>query len=78
MNAISSALQNNLAERAKNITRRELQVYSDRTAASQSANLRARKVLPMGVPSSFQAYDPYPIVVKRAEAGRIEDVDGNH
>ena len=78
MNAISSALQNNLAERAKNITRRELQVYSDRTAASQSANLRARKVLPMGVPSSFQAYDPYPIVVKRAQAGRIEDVDGNH
>ncbi len=77
MNAISSALQNNLAERAKKITRRELQVYADRTQASQAANLRARRVLPLGVPSSFQAYDPYPIVAKRAQGAWIEDIDGN-
>jgi glutamate-1-semialdehyde 2,1-aminomutase len=31
----------------------------------------------MGVPSSFQAYDPHPIVVRRAQQAWMEDVDGN-
>jgi glutamate-1-semialdehyde 2,1-aminomutase len=52
-------------------------VYASRTAGSQRANARARKVLPLGVPSSFQAYDPYPIVVRRSEGAFMEDVDGN-
>ena len=38
---------------------------------------RARKVLPLGVPSSFQAYDPHPIVVRHAAGSRMIDVDGN-
>jgi len=29
------------------------------------------------VPSSFQAYDPHPIVVRRAQQAWMEDVDGN-
>jgi glutamate-1-semialdehyde 2,1-aminomutase len=66
-----------LATRAKQITARELQRYSDRTTASQVANARARRVLPLGVPSSFQAYDPYPIVVRRSEGAFMEDVDGH-
>ncbi|MBU6242325.1 MAG: aspartate aminotransferase family protein [Acidobacteria bacterium] len=33
--------------------------------------------MPLGVPSSFQAYDPYPIVVRRSEGAFMEDVDGN-
>jgi glutamate-1-semialdehyde 2,1-aminomutase len=33
--------------------------------------------LPLGVPSSFQAYDPYPIVVRRSEGAFMEDVDGH-
>jgi glutamate-1-semialdehyde 2,1-aminomutase len=66
-----------LATRAKQITARELQRYSDRTTASQAANARARRVLPLGVPSSFQAYDPYPIVVRRSEGAFMEDVDGH-
>jgi glutamate-1-semialdehyde 2,1-aminomutase len=49
----------------------------ERTAGSQRASERARKVLPLGVPSSFQAYDPHPIVVSRAQAAWMEDVDGN-
>ena len=75
--ATHSTLRNSLAERAKNITRRELQVYADRTKGSQSATARARTVMPMGVPSSFQYYDPHPIVVRRAQAAWMEDVDGN-
>ena len=34
-------------------------------------------MLPMGVPSSFQAYDPHPLVVRRAQGSWMEDVDGN-
>ena len=66
-----------LAEKAKQITQRELQTYSERTIGSLKATERARKVLPLGVPSSFQAYDPYPIVVRKAQGSWMEDVDGN-
>mgnify|MGYP003335289938 FL=1 len=92
MNATKSALQPrpnplnttvwkdkaDLVERAKKITARELQTYAERTAGSQKANQRARRVMPLGVPSSFQAYDPYPIVVRRSEGAFMEDVDGNN
>lgn len=86
MNATNTTLQSQvrarpdhqrLVERAKEITAAELQVYAQRTAGSQKANVRARKVMPLGVPSSFQAYDPYPIVVRRSEGAFMEDVDGN-
>lgn len=77
MSATESIPTRELAERAKTITQRELRSYMQRTAGSSAANDRARKVLPLGVPSSFQAYDPHPIVVRRAQAAWMEDVDGN-
>ena len=77
MSATNPTLHHNLAEKAKEITRRELGVYAERTKGSQAATARARKVLPLGVPSSFQAYDPHPIVVRRAQDAWMEDVDGN-
>ena len=66
-----------LAQRAASITERELAAYAARTAGSQRATQRARQVLPLGVPSSFQAYDPHPIVVEHASGSRMVDVDGN-
>src|SRR4051812_41704569 len=66
-----------LVSRAREITARELRTYIERTQASQRATERARTVLPMGLPSSFQAYDPHPIVVRRAQEAWMEDVDGN-
>ncbi len=66
-----------LATRAREITRRELAVYAERTQGSQRATDRARRVLPLGVPSSFQAYDPHPIVVRSAQGCHMIDVDGN-
>ena len=66
-----------LVASARAITERELASYSARTVASQAATERARKVLPLGVPSSFQAYDPHPIVVRHAAGARMVDVDGN-
>ncbi|MEI6401368.1 MAG: aspartate aminotransferase family protein [Actinomycetota bacterium] len=77
MSATESISHAQLVERARHITARELQMYTRRTAGSQRANERARTVLPMGVPSSFQAYDPHPIVVRRAQQAWMEDVDGN-
>ena len=77
MDAMDQIPTRELAERAKHITARELGVYMERTKGSQIATERARKVLPMGVPSSFQAYDPHPIVVRRAQESWMEDVDGN-
>lgn len=77
MSAMDSTLRFSLADRAKEITTRELATYAERTKASQRANARARKVLPLGVPSSFQAYDPYPIVIRSANGPKMLDVDGN-
>jgi glutamate-1-semialdehyde 2,1-aminomutase len=77
MSATETIRHDELVARARQITARELQVYMQRTAGSQRATERARKVLPLGVPSSFQAYDPHPIVVSRAQDAWMEDVDGN-
>ncbi|MDP2291575.1 MAG: aminotransferase class III-fold pyridoxal phosphate-dependent enzyme, partial [Actinomycetota bacterium] len=77
MSATESTSTRDLAQRAKAITQRELGVYISRTKGSQAATERAREVLPLGVPSSFQAYDPHPIVVRRAQDAWMEDVDGN-
>src|SRR4249919_3093122 len=67
-----------LAARAREITEVEKASYEVRTPRSQAATQRARRSLPLGVPSSFQAYDPHPVVAKRAQAAWLEDVDGNH
>src|SRR6266540_623225 len=69
--------QGALTARARQLITRALGVYMERTAGSMRATDRARKVLPLGVPSSFQAYDPHPIVVRRAQDSWMEDVDGN-
>ena len=78
MSAIESLSTDRLVQRAREITRSELLTYAARTTASQAATDRARKSLPMGVPSSFQAYDPHPVVARRATGSWLEDVDGNH
>ncbi len=66
-----------LVAKAKAITEREMAVYAERTRKSQAATERARKVMPAGVPSSFQAYDPWPVVVKHAAGAKMVDVDDN-
>jgi glutamate-1-semialdehyde 2,1-aminomutase len=68
---------NELVARAKEITAREMAVYSKRTKRSQQATDRAKKVMPAGVPSSFQAYEPWPVVVQHAAGSRMIDLDGN-
>ena len=37
---------------------------------------RARKVMPGGVPSSFQLNDPWPVYIERGQGALVWDVDG--
>ena len=48
-------------------------------APERSAELhaRARQSMPLGVASSFQTYDPYPLFMTDARGSRIWDADGN-
>ena len=77
MSATQTASPHELVATAKRITGREMEQYAARTRGSQAATDRARKVMPAGVPSSFQAYDPWPVVVKHAAGARMVDVDDN-
>ena len=55
----------------------EWERFTARTPASGEHNLRASKSLPLGVTSSFQHWDPYPISIASARGAWLKDVDGN-
>jgi glutamate-1-semialdehyde 2,1-aminomutase len=63
--------------RVKELTERELKKLADRTPESARRYERAVRVMPGGVPSSFQENDPWPVYVERGEGSRVFDVDGN-
>jgi len=63
--------------RIAEIGAREEQTYRDRSPKSAALFERARQSLPLGVASSFQAYDPYPLFMTGARGSRIWDADGN-
>ncbi len=64
-------------DRVRQIGEREEADYRRRTPRSAELHARARKSLPLGVASSFQTYDPYPLFMTDARGSRIWDVDGN-
>src|SRR5207247_6565262 len=59
------------------LTERERAKLLARTAGSDAAYERAVAVMPLGVPSSFQAASPRPVYVSHGEGSRVWDVDGN-
>jgi glutamate-1-semialdehyde 2,1-aminomutase len=63
--------------RITEIGAREEAAYRARTPKSAGLFERARQSLPLGVASSFQAYDPYPLFMTDARGSRIWDADGN-
>lgn len=63
--------------RIAEIGAREEAAYRRRTPKSAELFARARESLPLGVASSFQAYDPYPLFMTDARGSRIFDADGN-
>jgi glutamate-1-semialdehyde 2,1-aminomutase len=64
-------------DRLRRIGEREEASYRARTPHSAELFERARQSLPLGVASSFQAYDPYPLFMTDARGSRIWDTDGN-
>ena len=64
-------------DRLRRIGEREEAAYRARTPRSAALLERARRAMPLGVASSFQTYDPYPLFMTDAHGSRIADVDGN-
>jgi glutamate-1-semialdehyde 2,1-aminomutase len=64
-------------QRIAQIGAREQADYRARTPKSASLHARAKESLPLGVASSFQSYDPYPLFMTDARGSRIWDADGN-
>lgn len=62
--------------RIKQLLNAEWQKFEASRPASGEHNKRASKVLPLGVTSSFQHWDPYPISVVSAKGAYVTDVDG--
>ncbi len=50
--------------------------FKEGTSASESENKLAAQTFPLGVPSSFQYWDPYPISIKSAKGAWMVDMDG--
>src|SRR5256885_6029579 len=52
-------------------------LLAERTLRSGEYYERARRVMPKGVPSSFQENDPWPVYIERGTGAQVWDVDGN-
>ena len=66
-----------ITERAREIGAQELDRLIGRTSESAKLFGRAVRSMPLGVASSFQAADPYPIYLDRGKGSHVWDVDGN-
>jgi len=50
--------------------------FKEGTSGSEKENKLAAQTFPLGVPSSFQYWDPYPISIKSAKGAWMVDMDG--
>jgi glutamate-1-semialdehyde 2,1-aminomutase len=64
------------AERVAALLAQEWDRFVASTPASGEHNARASRSLPLGVTSSFQHWDPYPISIASAKGAWLTDVDG--
>jgi glutamate-1-semialdehyde 2,1-aminomutase len=59
------------------LTEAQQERFRNNTPTSAKTYARAVKVMPNGVPSSFQENDPWPIYIERGKGSRVWDVDGH-
>src|SRR4051812_49546706 len=52
-------------------------LLAERTPTSGKYYERAARVMPKGVPSSFQENEPWPVYIERGTGAQVWDVDGN-
>jgi glutamate-1-semialdehyde 2,1-aminomutase len=67
--------EDRITARAREIAAEEAARLLDRTPSSARMFDRAAKLMPLGVASSFQAGDPYPIYLRRGRGSKVWDVD---
>src|ERR1700692_2980518 len=72
----SGADHERLSPRAREWYAKEHAALLEATPASRRLFERATRSLPLGVTSSFQAADPYPIYLARGLGAEVWDVDG--
>ncbi len=65
--------------RVKTVFQRELKLNSERTRKSQALLVRAKQVMPSGVPMAWMSgfYETPPMFIEKGEGAYFEDVDGN-
>ena len=63
-------------KRLEEILKQEWELFTKGTDKSAEESRRSFKALPLGVTSSFQHWDPYPISIKSAKGAYMTDVDG--
>ena len=63
-------------EKIKDLTAGEWELYKSGTKNSESEIANAKSSSPLGVTSSFQYWDPYPISIVSARGAWMQDVDG--
>ncbi|MFL5907884.1 MAG: aspartate aminotransferase family protein [Solirubrobacterales bacterium] len=59
------------------LTEEQMARFREHTPASAEYFDRARRVMPGGVPSSFQLNDPWPVYIDRGKGALVWDVDGS-
>src|SRR3954467_11168715 len=59
------------------LTEEQMARFREHTPPSAEFFDRARKVMPGGVPSSFQLNDPWPVYIDRGKGALVWDVDGS-
>ena len=64
-------------DRIAELTRVEMDKLKARTQKSRELWEHGQKVMPGGVPSSFQSIDPWPVFIERGAGSKVWDVDGN-
>ena len=64
------------AEKIASILSAEWKLFSQLTQGSAAENARACQTMPLGVPSSFQHWNPYPVSITSASGAYMTDVDG--
>ena len=62
--------------RVQSLLAEEWKRFEAQTPGSAAHHARALGPLPMGVPSSFQHWDPYPVAIVSAKGAWLTDVDG--
>ena len=62
--------------RVEQLLKQEWETFTKRFPTSGDHNSRSGKVLPLGVASSFQHWDPYPVSIVSARGAYLKSVDG--